>query len=144
MVVYRRIKDLREDHDYTQEYISNILKINRSSYANWESGNVMIPLDKLDLLSVFYNVPLSYILEIQNSYNKNTKINPINYKKMLEKLNNYKQELNLTYQNIADFLKISKATAYKYYAGQISIPIDILILLGKLNNCDIDELCCKK
>ena len=143
MVEYKRIKDLREDHDYTQDYIANYLETNRSSYANWESGDNLIPLDKLDMLSVFYNVPFSYLLGVKNKFNKNIKIKRIDYNKLLENLNNYRNELNLTYQQIADYLKVSKATAFKYYNEQLTIPTDALVLLGELNKCDIDELCNK-
>ena len=143
MVEYKRIKDLREDHDYTQDYIANYLETNRSSYANWESGDNLIPLDKLDMLSVFYNVPFSYLLGIKNKFDKNIKIKKIDYDKLLENLNNYRNELNLTYQQIADYLKVSKATAFKYYNGQLTIPTDALVLLGEFNKCDIDELCNK-
>ena len=143
MVEYKRIKDLREDHDYTQDYIANYLETNRSSYANWESGDNLIPLDKLDMLSVFYNVPFSYLLGIKNKFDKNIKIKKIDYDKLLENLNNYRNELNLTYQQIADYLKVSKATAFKYYNEQLTIPTDALVLLGELNKCDIDELCNK-
>jgi len=143
MVEYKRIKDLREDHDYTQDYIANYLETNRSSYANWESGDNLIPLDKLDMLSVFYNVPFSYLLGIKNKFDKNIKIKKIDYNKLLENLNNYRNELNLTYQQIADYLKVSKATAFKYYNEQLTIPTDALVLLGELNKCDIDELCNK-
>lgn len=143
MVEYKRIKDLREDHDYTQDYIANYLETNRSSYANWESGDNLIPLDKLDMLSVFYNVPFSYLLGIKNKFDKNIKIKKIDYDKLLENLNNYRNELNLTYQQIADYLKVSKATAFKYYNDQLTIPTDALVLLSELNKCDIDELCNK-
>jgi len=143
MVEYKRIKDLREDHDYTQDYIANYLETNRSSYANWESGDNLIPLDKLDMLSVFYNVPFSYLLGIKNKFDKSIKIKKIDYDKLLENLNNYRNELNLTYQQIADYLKVSKATAFKYYNEQLTIPTDALVLLGELNKCDIDELCNK-
>lgn len=143
MVEYKRIKDLREDHDYTQDYIANYLETNRSSYANWESGDNLIPLDKLDMLSVFYNVPFSYLLGIKNKFDKSIKIKKIDYDKLLENLNNYRNELNLTYQQIADYLKVSKATAFKYYNEQLTIPTDALVLLSELNKCDIDELCNK-
>lgn len=143
MVEYKRIKDLREDHDYTQDYIANYLETNRSSYANWESGDNLIPLDKLDMLSVFYNVPFSYLLGVKNKFDKNIKIRKINYCMLLENLNNYRNELNLTYQQIADYLKVSKATAFKYYNDQLTIPTDALVLLSELNKCDIDELCNK-
>lgn len=140
MFKYKRIKDLREDRDYTQDYISNILKTNRSSYANWENGETLIPLEKLDQLSVFYNVPLSYLLGIKNTYNKYGNVNKMNYGLMLDKLNKLKEGLLLTYQDIGDYLKVSKSTAYKYYEGQLKIPVNMLILLCELNKCDVDNL----
>lgn len=140
MFKYRRLKDLREDWDYTQDYIANILKTNRSSYANWENGETLIPLDKLDQLSVFYNVPISYLLGIKNNYNRYKNIGKMNYNLMLDKLNQLKDNLSLTYQEIGDYLKVSKSTAYKYYEGQLIIPVNILILLGELNKSDIDKL----
>ena len=87
MFKYRRLKDLREDRDYTQDYIADILKARRSSYANWENGETLIPLDKLDQLSVFYNVPISYLLGIKNNYNRYKNIGKMNYNLMLDKLN---------------------------------------------------------
>ena len=140
MFKYRRLKDLREDRDYTQDYIADILKARRSSYANWENGETLIPLDKLDQLSVFYNVPISYLLGIKNNYNRYKNIGKMNYNLMLDKLNQLKDNLSLTYQEIGDYLKVSKSTAYKYYEGQLIIPVNILILLGELNKCDIDKL----
>ena len=140
MFKYRRLKDLREDRDYTQDYIADILKARRSSYANWENGETLIPLDKLDQLSVFYNVPISYLLGIKNNYNRYKNIGKMNYNLMLDKLNQLKDNLSLTYQEISDYLKVSKSTAYKYYEGQLIIPVNIIILLGELNKCDIDKL----
>ena len=140
MFKYRRLKDLREDRDYTQDYIADILKARRSSYANWENGETLIPLDKLDQLSVFYNVPISYLLGIKNNYNRYKNIGKMNYNLMLDKLNQLKDNLSLTYQEIGDYLKVSKSTAYKYYKGEIKIPVDILHLLVELNKCDIDKL----
>ena len=140
MIKYRRLKDLREDQDCTQDYIANILKTNRSSYSNWENGETLIPIEKLDQLSVFYNVPISYLLGIKNNYNRYKNIGKMNYNLMLDKLNQLKDNLSLTYQEIGDYLKVSKSTAYKYYEGQLIIPVNILILLGELNKSDIDKL----
>lgn len=144
MVKYKRIKDLREDHDYTQEYVSKILKTNRSSYANWENEDVLIPLEKIDILSTLYNVPLSYILGLTNTYDKNTKIKSLDYEVLLSNLERNKTTFGLTYKTIAEHLGISRATAFKYYKGDLIIPIDKLILLAELNKYDIDKLCGKK
>lgn len=62
MTSYNRIKDLREDNDYTQEQISKILNVKRYNYAKWENGDRNISLKIADELSILYNVPLAYIL----------------------------------------------------------------------------------
>lgn len=143
MIEYKRIKDLREDNDYTQDYVAEYLKVNRSSYANWENGDNIIPLDVLDNLTLLYNVPIAYFINKRTQYDKNIKIKPIDYEVLLNKIIWHKEENNLSYQDIADFLKVSKSTAYKYYTGQYNITIDILVLLSELTKCNIDELCGK-
>ncbi|MBQ8192671.1 MAG: XRE family transcriptional regulator [Bacilli bacterium] len=143
MIEYKRIKDLREDNDYTQDYVAEYLKVNRSSYANWENGDNIIPLDILDKLTLLYNVPIAYFINKRTHYDKSIKIKPINYEVLLNKINWHKEENNLSYQDIANFLKVSKSTAYKYYTGQYIITIDILVLLAELTKYNIDELCGK-
>jgi len=63
----RRIRDLREDHDYKQEYVANILKITRQQYQLYESGKRSLPIEKLIELCKLYNVTSDYILELTNN-----------------------------------------------------------------------------
>lgn len=143
MIQYKKISDLREDNDYTQEYISKILNVSRSSYANWENGDNKIPLEILDKLSVFYNVPFSYLLDIKTKYIIDKKIEPIDYEFFYNNLQKLKKKNKFTYQDIADFLKVTKSTAYKYYVGKLDITVDVLVLISKLNDIDVDKLCGK-
>lgn len=62
----KRLRDLREDNDYTQAAIAKILNITRPQYNLYELGDRTIPIDKLLILSEFYNVSLDYILERTN------------------------------------------------------------------------------
>ena len=47
----RRLKDLREDSDLSQESIAKILKITRSQYSLYETGKRDIPVDLLIVLA---------------------------------------------------------------------------------------------
>ena len=38
-----RIKNLREDHDYTQEYVANYLGTSQTMYARYERGANELP-----------------------------------------------------------------------------------------------------
>ncbi len=62
----RRLRDLREDHDYKQEYVASILKITRQQYQLYESGKRSLPIDKLIDICNLYSVSADYVLELKN------------------------------------------------------------------------------
>ncbi len=57
----QRIRNLREDHDYTQAYIAHLLHISQRTYADYELGHTRIPLDTMIRLANIYNVDMNYI-----------------------------------------------------------------------------------
>lgn len=139
-----RIKHLRIDNDLTHENISKILNCSRSTYSSWENNDARIPLYILDKLSVYYNVRLSYLLGLEDNTKTNCKIKPMNYNSLLQNLNNLKKEKKQSYQEIADFIKCNKSTCFRYLNGAIEIPFDILILLAKLYEFNLDKICDKE
>ena len=56
-----RIRDLREDHDYTQKYVSSYLCCDQSLYSKYEREERPIPLDVMLKLADFYHVSLDYL-----------------------------------------------------------------------------------
>lgn len=58
----KRLKDLREDHDLSQEKISKILKISRPQYSLYETGKRDIPIDLLRILSKYYDTSIDYLV----------------------------------------------------------------------------------
>ena len=46
-----RIRALREDNDYTQSRIAELLNIGQRTYADYELGKTRIPVDSLSWLS---------------------------------------------------------------------------------------------
>ena len=65
--MFRRIRDLREDHDLTQKQVAKKLNCSQQVYSNYELGQRDIPTDILIKLSSLYNVSTDYILEISNN-----------------------------------------------------------------------------
>ncbi len=57
-----RIRDLREDHDKTQQNIADILGTSQTMYARYERGASELPLRHLIRLSEYYNVSMEYIV----------------------------------------------------------------------------------
>ena len=60
---YKRIRELREDSDFTQSEIGKKINVPQRTYAYYESGERMIPPQVLSALADFYKVSVDYILE---------------------------------------------------------------------------------
>lgn len=61
-MVFRRIRDLREDHDKTQQQIADHLIMNIDVYRKYENGQRDIPVWALIKLAQYYHVSTDYIL----------------------------------------------------------------------------------
>lgn len=62
MSMYKRIRDLREDHDLTQTDLAKILNCSQRSYSYYESGGHDIPTQTLIAIADYYDVSVDYIL----------------------------------------------------------------------------------
>ncbi len=58
----QRIRDLREDSDYTQESIAKLLNVNQRTYSRYENGEHAIPLTILSFLADFYETSVDYLI----------------------------------------------------------------------------------
>lgn len=59
-----RMRGLREDHDLRQREIAELLHVDRSTYAHYESGRTQPDYESLVKLANFYNVSLEYLLGV--------------------------------------------------------------------------------
>lgn len=66
MKKYRRIRDLREDKDLTQEKLAKILNLSQRTYSRYENADSMMPLDILIQIADFHDVSIDYLLERTN------------------------------------------------------------------------------
>lgn len=62
MGYYRRIRDLREDKDWTQRQIADILNTTQPQYNRYEQGYRDIPTDILIKLAELFHTSTDYIL----------------------------------------------------------------------------------
>ena len=60
---YKRLRDLREDHDMTQKAVGEAINVPQRTYAYYESGQRMIPPRVLCALADLYGVSVDYLLE---------------------------------------------------------------------------------
>ncbi len=59
---YKRIRDMREDHDMTQTEVAKILGMSQTGYSKYETGENDIPTQVLIKLSRFYNTSVDFLL----------------------------------------------------------------------------------
>ena len=71
-VHYKRLRDLREDHDLTQTEVAKILSCSQRVYSNYERGDIDIPTYVLIELSDFYGVSVDYLLGLTDNPKRNT------------------------------------------------------------------------
>ena len=64
MAYYKRLRELREDNDYTQKEIADVLFTTQPQYYRYESGIRDLPCELVILLAKFYKTSTDYILEL--------------------------------------------------------------------------------
>ena len=64
--MYPRVRDLREDHDKTQQEIAELLNMHRSVYRRYESGEREIPVWAVIRLAEYYHVSTDYLLGLKD------------------------------------------------------------------------------
>lgn len=64
MQYYPRLRDLREDMDFTQDQLVKILNMHKTTYTNYEQGKREPPFELIIKLAKLYNVSIDYIAGI--------------------------------------------------------------------------------
>ncbi|MDE6433694.1 MAG: helix-turn-helix domain-containing protein [Lachnospiraceae bacterium] len=115
--MFKRIRDLREDHDYTQKEVANKLNMSPPQYQRYESGVVTPPIDVLVFLADLYNVSVDYLVDrtnIKDMFQKNYESEPADIKRCIT----YFRELEIQNKDIimgtmASLVKEQNATKSK-------------------------------
>lgn len=70
MEIHEILKGLREDKDLTQQNLADLLKIGRTMYRRYETGETEIPVRHLKTLCMFYGVSADYLLGLPDGLRK--------------------------------------------------------------------------
>ena len=63
----KRLRDLREDKDWTQAHLAELLFINRRTYGAYENGTNSMSPEVLVKLAQIYDTSVDYLLEITDN-----------------------------------------------------------------------------
>ena len=62
MLIYPRVRDLREDSDKTQKQIAELLNMQLTVYQRYERGERELPLWAAIKLADYYDITLDYLV----------------------------------------------------------------------------------
>ena len=69
-MTYKRLKDLREDHELLQSDVAKILDTTQKQYSRWETGEFEIPFHNVIKLAKYYNVTIDFIAGLTDTPSK--------------------------------------------------------------------------
>lgn len=73
-MMFKRLRDLREDQDLTQKQLADFLKIHQTTYSDYEIGKLNVPIDVFIKLADFYQTSIDYLAgltDIKDPYPRN-------------------------------------------------------------------------
>ena len=60
-----KIRELRVEKGFSQKFVAEYLKIDRSNYSKYELGKLELSLEMLKQICLLYNVSADYLLGIK-------------------------------------------------------------------------------
>ena len=144
MLNVKKIKDIREDHDITQQKMADILGVKRSTYSLWEIGISTIPLKNLCDFVDYFEISLDNALGLHKNRSTSTCQKGMDFKVLGENIKRMRIEKGLSQMDVAKSLGVSQACIVRYEKGIICISINNLYALSKIFKVSFTTLCGKE
>lgn len=140
---FERLFFLREEKDLTQEDMGKILNVSRVAISQWETGKEVIPLEKLNIYSNYFNVSLDYILQISNVKQYKITNKTIDSKIIGKRLLFIRHKFNITQEKLAEELNTTHSTISAYESGKTLILTVFAYGIVTKYNLSLNWLCGK-
>ncbi len=108
---FERLKELRHSIGATQQNIADILKVQRATYAGWETGKDIMPLRQLNKMANNYKISLDYLTGLSDDNKKiRSKIGDvIDIETVSQNMKNRRKKEQLTQKDVAEILKTTQS-----------------------------------
>jgi transcriptional regulator with XRE-family HTH domain len=137
---FEKMKEIRETKELKQWQIANELKVDRSTYAGWETGKDTIPLRKLYELSNYYKISIDYITGLSKKNNYIYSGDLIDLNRVAKNLKKLRIDNNLKQRDIFNMLNIASSSYSVYETGQTLIQTSFIYQIAKKYNSSIDNI----
>lgn len=61
---FEKMKDIRTDHDLTQQEVADLMHIARESYHRYETGKIEMPIHHLKAFCEIFRISADYLIGI--------------------------------------------------------------------------------
>ena len=139
-----RLKEIRENNDMSQRSLREVLKVGKSTYSRWETGEQLIPLKRLNQFCNYFHVSMDYALGISKTDFKIKELKELDKKKIGQNLRTIRKENNLTQEDLARILNTSHSTISAYENGKTLLLTAFAIELCNKYGYSLDWICNKR
>ena len=136
---FERLYLLREEKELKQNELASILNVKQVNISNWENTKEIIPLNKLNAYSNYFNVNLDYIAKLSDNKTSTKKIN-LDKKTIGNNLKALRKEFNITQEELASLLNTSHSTISAYETGKTLILTAFAFQICQKYNVSLDWL----
>lgn len=133
-----RLEQLREEKDYTQKQVADIIGVSNSVYARWEKGKEIIPTRRIYQLASYYKVNMDYLLGFTTTRLEMNLSDEIDLKVVSERVKEIRKDLGVTLRFLCDKLNTSSSTWSAYETGKVLILDAFLLEVCEIGNYSVD------
>ncbi len=138
--MFSNIKKVREELDYTQTKMAEILGVSKSSYNYFETGEHFIPLKHLINFCNTFHVTMDYACGLTNKKVKSNVDMPLRNDLVKVRLKEIRLKHNLKQAEVAEILHTCQSNVSAYESGKTRILTAFLLTFAKHFNVSIDYI----
>lgn len=137
---FERIIFIRESLDMSQRELADKLNVSKSTYARWETGERIIPLEHLVDLCNLAKISLDYAFFISNNRKELNKKIIINKKIIGNNLKKLRLSKNCSQEEMAELLNTSQSVVSEFENGITLIQTAFLYDICNKFNISADDI----
>ena len=135
---------LRETKGLKQKDMARILGISQSTYAKWETKDIIIPLKHLNSLANYFQTSMDYIMGLSRVCNKTKEIKKLDLTVIATRLKNLRKSYNLSIRELSKEINASFSAMASYERCEHLIITSFLYNICLKYQVSLDYLCGRK
>ena len=116
-----KLRDIRENHDISQRKTAMKLKISKSYYNYFESGERIIPLPRLNDFCNLFHVDFDYALGLTPHNVMTKELKNLDKKLIGQRIKEIRKKNKLTQSELAELVNTTQSTISSYESGNTLI-----------------------